>query len=560
MKFQMFSKNNLDKSTSPYLLQHKHNPIHWQEYSTKVIEHAKEYDLPILISIGYSTCHWCHVMANDTFSNVEIADYMNKNYVNIKVDREQRPDIDSYAMSFIQEAYGQGGWPLNVIFTPNLEPFFAGTYIASTPKYSMPGFLEVATQVKEFYEDNKDTITAYIPRTFSDNIIESPDFEIYKNQIDSENWGNKANQKFPPHCTLLYLLSNPHVEHDIEIQNYLKNTLDKMASSGLHDQIGGGFYRYCVDQQWHIPHFEKMLYDQAMMLISYSLGYKKFEDPQYLEIIKQIIFSLDDTFRIDDLYMSGHDADTDHEEGTTYLWSSDEFSDIEKYTPIEFEGKYHITGFIGDKELKTKLYETRKLRPQPDVDTKIITSINALLGVAFCFVEKYTDLKTDVEKLYRSLLSQSNRHSDTQKEYFLEDAASIFLLQTFLFERKLVNTTTLDAQFQNLQRFNTKDGWVENPGEDFHQVMAPNFDHPIPSTLSLLNWALLRYKIIKEEELPDLDYKMPINFDAHNYVALFEREHKLYKVSNMPTKKDLLSLYIEDDSNTMCYKGACRPI
>lgn len=557
----MFNRNNLDKSSSPYLRQHSQNPFHWQEYSNEVLQYAKETDKPILISIGYSTCHWCHVMAADTFSNIEIANYMNENYVCIKVDREQRPDIDTFAMGFMQEAYGQGGWPLNVVVTPDLKPFFAATYIASKPKHSMPGFLEIAQRVLAYYKENKNDIESYVPQAYPTPSIESPDLLNYVKQFDVINYGFNSNQKFPPHCTLLYLLSNPHIEQYEEIKPYLKKTLDKMAESGLHDQIGGGFYRYCVDQQWQIPHFEKMLYDQAMMLINYSLGYFLYKDEKYKTNIEQILFSLKDTFEFKNLYMSGHDADTDHQEGTTYLWSQEEIANIEKYKPIKFEGKFHLNGTVRE-PLRSELYTIRKARPQPSVDTKIITSWNSLIGVAFCYVEKFTNIRTDVEDLYRELFKQRKLHTTNrgakQESYFLEDAASILLFQTFLFENSIVSEHDLDIQYEEVLKFKINDQWIENPNSDFINIEAQKLDHPIPSTISLLEWALTRYKILKDQELLDIDYSLPLNFDAHNFVALLERENILYKCEQFPADKSPLSLYKQDTSNIVCYKDACR--
>lgn len=558
----MFNRNNLDKSSSPYLLQHRDNPIHWQEYSKEVVNFAKNEDKPILLSIGYSTCHWCHVMAADTFSDEAIADYMNSNYVCIKVDREQRPDIDSFCMSFMQEAYGQGGWPLNVVVTPDLKPFFAATYIASTPKHSMPGFLEIAQRVLAYYEDNKNDIDIYKPQNFKTPEIESPDLLNYVKQFDAVDFGFIANQKFPPHCTLLYLLSNPHISQYEEIKGFLKNTLDKMQDSGLHDQIGGGFFRYCVDKEWKIPHFEKMLYDQAMMLITYSLGYYLFKDESYKETIKQILFSLDDTFNKNGLYMSGHDADTEHEEGTTYLWNEDEFPTLAKYNPVAFENKFHINSRI-EEDTRRELYEIRKSRPQPSVDTKTITSWNCLLGVGFFYVEKFVGMKTQLQTLFANVQMQKRTHTsnndELQKEYFLEDAASFLLLETFMYELQAVTFEELNLQYEEVMQFKVEGKWIENPNSDFLSVEAQKFDHPIPSSVSLLEWALTRFKILSDQETLDIDYSLPLNFDAHNFVALLERESKFYKCETEPKEKSPLSLFKKDKENVVCYKDACTP-
>ena len=335
-----------------------------------------------------------------------------------------------------------------------------------------------------------------------------------------------------------------------------------MQNSGLHDQIGGGFFRYCVDKEWHIPHFEKMLYDQAMMLINYSLGYHLFKEEAYKETVKQILFCLEDTFSKNGLYMSGHDADTDHEEGTTYLWDDSEFPTLENYRPIPFEGKYHVNSQV-DEALRSYLYDIRKTRPQPSVDTKIITSWNCLLGVGFFYVEKFVGLVTELQTLFSNVSAQKRTHTSNdnkhQKEYFLEDAASYLLLQTFMYENQVVTLEELKLQYEEVLQFKIEESWVENPNSDFLNVEAQKFDHPTPSTISILEWSITRYKILSDQETLDLDYSLPLNFDAHNFVALLERESKFFKCETEPVEKSPLSLFKKDKDNVVCYKDACTP-
>ena len=564
--------NNLDKSTSPYLRQHKDNPIAWQEYSEEVIEYAKSTKRPLFISVGYATCHWCHVMANDTFSNVEVAKFMNKKFVCIKVDREQRPDIDSFCMNFIQSSYGQGGWPLNVVMTPDLKPFFAATYLASEPKYNMGGFIDVMTQVFDFYVENVDDLENFNPRIFDNQQIESPNWDDYENQFDLSNGGFMSQTKFPPHCSLLFLLSSDEAMARPKILAWAKNVLDIMQDSGLADHVGGGFFRYCVDKNWEIPHFEKMLYDQAMMLISYSLGYKVFKDQSYKQTISEILFSLEDTFRIGDLYASGHDADTKHIEGQTYAWNEEELKNIlgsqyddfkEHYELIDFEEDFHIKR-KSDSILAKTLYDVRKKRAQPSVDTKILTSWNSLLGIAFNYVERFTGIHTRVTELYNSIIIQKDTRSThegiKQKEVFLEDVASILLLQTYMFERGSVTKEELDQQKNLVMTFNIEGRWIENPNTDFTQVEAGEFDHPIPSSLSIVQWALMRYNIIKGNEETELKYKTSINFDAHNFIADFAINHWHYKTNELPIDSPLLSIFEYSDENIVCHDHSCTSL
>lgn len=568
----MFQKNKLSQSSSPYLRQHKDNPIHWQEFSEEVLGYAKQTGKPLFISIGYATCHWCHVMAGDTFSNQEIATFMNQNFVNIKVDREQRPDIDTYCMSFIQQHYGQGGWPLNVVLSPDLKPFFGATYIASTSKYGRPDFLTVMMQVLDFYNENKDKLSPFTAESTISKPLDNPDLSMYVQQIDEENGGFKSNQKFPPHCSLQYLMSDPNARENKASSDFCFNTLKIMQNSGLHDHVGGGFFRYCVDPQWKVPHFEKMLYDQAMMLINYSLGYAIYGEESFKETIERLLFCLEDTFRIGDLYVSGHDADTNHEEGTTYLWTKKQLEDffgkniddfLNEYEMIEFENSNHLRK-IGSSTKAYELYDLRKKRDQPFVDTKILTSWNALLGVAFCFVEKYVGIKTPVRKLYTALLKQKNNHStngnQVQSDYFLEDASSILLLQTFVAELMDIKIQDLENQFNELSQFLIEGTWIENPDSDFLQIAPQEFDHPSPSSASILQWAKVRYAILTDTEIPETFFKGPINFDAYNNVALFAREHHHIKAEEIPRDVPILNIFQSSSANTICFHGSCVPL
>src|SRR3989344_5932399 len=313
-----FKRNNLDKATSPYLQQHKENPIYWQEWSKEVLEYAKKNSKIIVVSVGYAACHWCHVMANEAFSNKEIADFLNKHFVSIKVDKEQRPDIDNYMMAFIQETQGQGGWPLNIFLTPDLKPFLAVTYVPIEPRFSLPGFIYLLRNVKGTYDKHQREIREYLPIFHKgEDSEEQHIIQAIKNNFINNGFGFGA--MFPPHNTLLFLLSYYEKNKGAGIKDILEKILDAMAMNGLHDHLQGGFYRYCVDGSWTIPHFEKMLYDQAMLLWVYSIAYKVFKKPGYKIILEKIIECLEDTY-YGGLYYTAHDADTDHQEGGTYLW------------------------------------------------------------------------------------------------------------------------------------------------------------------------------------------------------------------------------------------------
>ena len=313
-----FNRNNLAKSSSPYLQQHKNNPIWWQEWSEEMLEYAKRENKLLLVSIGYSTCHWCHVMAQEAFSDREIADYLNNHFVSIKVDREQRPDIDQYCMHYIMQTQGQGGWPLNVFMTPDKQPVYALTYASTQPKHGMPGFITILKAIKVglTQEHSHDFTPGYEK---GEEIPQQKLTAAIEQNFDREFGGFGHGMKFPPHCTLLYLL---YAEEEECAKEIVQNTVDAMALGGLHDHLQGGFFRYCTDRDWTIPHFEKMLYDQAMHLWVYSAAYHRYKKSEYKAVAEKILQCLAETFEEDGLYYSAHDADTNHEEGLTHLWDA----------------------------------------------------------------------------------------------------------------------------------------------------------------------------------------------------------------------------------------------
>ena len=358
------TRNNLDLSVSPYLRQHRENPVWWQEWSQEVLDHARETDRILLVSVGYATCHWCHVMAADAFSDPDVAAYLNEHFMPIKVDREQRPDIDQMLMDFLVQTTGQGGWPLNAFLSPRLEPFFAMTYAATESRYGIPSFLDILHRVVEFYGANKDELKPFEVRApapapgggprggntgspGAEGGTGSPgeggegreDAELARiteaisRAFDEEHAGFGSSQKFPPHSTLLYLL-NRYADSryagtpDETAGHIARNTLETMQRRGLHDHLQGGFFRYCVDRAWTIPHFEKMLYDQALLLWSFSLGARVFSREDFRRTAEGIYRCLEETFAEDGVYVSGHDADTDHVEGATYVWTPAEIEAV----------------------------------------------------------------------------------------------------------------------------------------------------------------------------------------------------------------------------------------
>lgn len=580
-----FNKNNLDLSNSPYLIQHKDNPINWQEYSNDVISYAKEQNKPILMSIGYSTCHWCHVMANDTFSNDEIAKFLNENFISIKIDREQRPDIDAFCMAFIQQTTGNGGWPLNIFLTPEIKPFYAVTYVGSTPKYGMPDFLTLIKAVKDFYYKNEGKIEQFKLNGEKLNDFTDDIFKLFEINADKIYGGFGNSMKFPPHCGLIFLLTHPELKNNENMFNFTKKTLDVIINSGLNDHIGGGFYRYCIDRNWNIPHFEKMLYDQAMMIINYSIAYNLIKKEEYKETVKRIVFSLQNSFLNGSLFISSHNADTNHNEGLTYLWSVDELKNVlsndefvffvNNYELIPFEGLYHIkrknnistNDNLLNNNILNKLLTFRNTKEQPSKDEKIITSWNALIGISFIFANRYCDLNLNVKNIYDNLMIQENSHSSfngiLQKEFFNEDFSAMFLFATYLYEDSVITIDELNKHFEKINIFKENNNYFENPVDDFVKIPINTFDHPNPSSNTLLKWALSRYEILSDN-LPNdnINYLQPFNHDGFNYVVNFVKECVIIKSPEKYDYKNISihSVQIKSDKKTICSKGVCREI
>lgn len=574
------NRNNLGKSSSPYLQQHKSNPIWWQEWSQEVLDYAKKENKLLFVSIGYATCHWCHVMAQEAFSDQEIARYLNKHFVSIKVDREQRPDIDQYCMQYLMQTQGQGGWPLNVFMTADKQPVYALTYASVEPKYGMPGFLTLLKAVKEGFTDKHthDFVPAKEERA---SIPENNLLITIRQHFDKEFGGFGVGMKFPPHCALLYLL------HTQDTKDIVTKTLDSMAMSGLHDHLQGGFYRYSVDRAWTIPHFEKMLYDQALLLWVYSAAYHLYKKEEYKTVAEKILQNLEETFENDGLYYSAHDADTNHEEGLTYLWdtkelqnslTNGEYDTLSKIYHLKenFEAMIHLTKqeliFLPD--IENKLLAIRKKRTQPFTDKKIVTSWNALIGIALMHAYRYiqndsarTKAFTLFDKLmekhyHNGKLIHSSLNNQVQEQEFLEDYATLLVFATYLHEENNQHKDLITTLTAKLLQFK-KEHWVESNNSDFKEVAAQIYDHPTPSSSSFAEYGLLRKNILFNEDYDEMGYGMPLSQDFHNMVASFSQGnlHVYHTPQKIQWEKlPLNSIQIKDGLHQECFKGVCKKL
>ena len=418
--------NALVNETSPYLLQHAHNPVNWHPWNKETLTKAEQEGKLILISIGYSACHWCHVMEDESFEDDSVAEYMNQNFINIKIDREERPDIDKIYMNAVQLMTQSGGWPLNCIALPDGKPIWGGTYF---PKEQ---WLEQITQVNEFYSNNPETVIEYAEKVAkgiqqSELVAfnnEDPDFSWsdldqtvvnWKKKFDSINGGPDRAPKFPLPNNYLFLMRYAQLKNDNTVKEHVQLTLDKMAFGGIYDQIGGGFARYSVDKIWKVPHFEKMLYDNAQLVSLYSEAYTAYQKPLYKEIVEETLaFIGRELSHENGAFYSALDADSEGEEGKFYIWNKEELQSIlgEEYnlfskyyninekgfwehenyillkenSDIDFAQKHQIDLTILQEKVKSWkniLLTERGKRTKPGLDDKSLTSWNALMCKAY---------------------------------------------------------------------------------------------------------------------------------------------------------------------------------
>ncbi|HSC91593.1 MAG TPA: thioredoxin domain-containing protein [Gaiellaceae bacterium] len=385
--------NRLADETSPYLLQHAGNPVDWLPWGDEAFARARVEDKPILLSIGYAACHWCHVMAHESFEDAETAALMNERFVNVKVDREERPDVDAVYMDAVVALTGHGGWPMTVFLTPEGEPFLGGTYFPPEPRHGIPAFRQVLVAVSDAYRERHGEVAAQA-RQLTDAIAAAaaarPSTDPLTEGLLAEaerglrqgfdpvhgGWGHAP--KFPPAATLEFLLRR---ESD-DARAMVRTTLDGMARGGMYDLVGGGFHRYSVDHEWLVPHFEKMLYDNALLASTYLHAWALWGQERDRRVVEETLdYVLRELLLEDGAFASAQDADTDGVEGLTFTWTEDELAEAgvprpELLRPFE-HGRSMLRGELTDEE-RARLFETRERRPKPARDDKAISSWNGL--------------------------------------------------------------------------------------------------------------------------------------------------------------------------------------
>ena len=443
--------NRLADEQSPYLRQHKDNPVEWYPWGEEAFETARREEKPIFLSIGYSTCHWCHVMERESFEDREVAAVLNDGYVPIKVDREERPDVDSIYMDVCQMMRGQGGWPLTVLLTPDRKPFFAATYLPKEGRFQQTGLMDLLPRVKKLWRNDRDKlledaeeVTDLLRRSTEEQERgDAPGPQLLSEaarqlsrQFDRTHGGFGSAPKFPAPHNLLFLLRHWHRTGEERALDMVTETLDQMRLGGMFDQVGYGFHRYSTDQQWKLPHFEKMLYDQAMHVLAYTDAYQATGEERYERTAREVLtYAMRDLQAPDSGFYSAEDADSENEdgemeEGAFYVWSTDEIRELLDPDLAELvidvynmapEGNYqeestgertgknvlHLDRSLADEAerrdpdedalrdrletARTTLLEARSERPRPHLDDKVLTDWNGLMVAALATAARAFD-------------------------------------------------------------------------------------------------------------------------------------------------------------------------
>ena len=549
--------NHLINETSPYLLQHANNPVNWYPWCEDAFLKAREENKPIFLSIGYSTCHWCHVMAHESFENEEVAEILNKHFISIKVDREERPDIDSVYMSVCQTFTGSGGWPMSIFMTWDKKPFYAGTYFPPHSRYGMPGFRELLNTIRSEWSTNQENLLKYGEEIIkhlkdtstnenikNDNDLIKQAVRFFEHTFDSVYGGFGNAPKFPTPHNLMFLMLYANLNNDLNALKMAEKTLIQMRKGGIFDHIGYGFSRYSTDKYYLAPHFEKMLYDNALLIIAYTCISSITHNDIYLDTaIKTAEYIINEMTSQSGGFYSAQDADSEGVEGKYYTFSQKEIFDVlGENRGKEFAKTFDITedgnfeGMNIPNLLKTtnldshfeedikKLYEYRKNRYKLHLDDKILISWNFMMIISMCMLYKvtknikYLNIAKKAAKFIEENMSSdlnlytSYRDGKHSNNVFLDDYAFFIAGMTELYNSTL-NIGYLKKAEDFLKR--AVELFMDNKNGGFYLSLAKStelfinpketYDGAIPSGNSVMAYNLVRlYKITQKEEYREL--------------------------------------------------------
>jgi uncharacterized protein YyaL (SSP411 family) len=566
-------ENSLIHETSPYLLQHAKNPVQWYAWNETALKKAKNENKPIFLSIGYSSCHWCHVMAHESFENEEIAKIMNENFVNIKVDREERPDLDDIYQKVCQIVAGQGGWPLSVFLTPDQKPFYVGTYFPILDSYGRPGFGSLLRQLAQSWKEKPNDILK-AAENFLTNLQKTESI-LYPSKLDKSildeaainlmqigdpiNGGFGSAPKFPNSSNLSFLLRYSKLSGIFSFKEFALKTLKKMARGGIFDQLGGGFHRYSTDSKWLVPHFEKMLYDNALIPIVYTEAYQITKDSFYLDVVtKTLNYVLREMTLPEGGFYSAQDADSDGEEGKYYVWNKNDVKEILGneaeifclfYDVTEggnFEGKTILYNNLPlssiafkfgktEDEIKKildsssqKLLEARAKRNPPGLDDKVLTSWNAMMISAFAKGYRVSHNKSFLQAAENGIsfiennliidkkLLRTYKNGTAKIQAYLEDYSYLI--------NALLDVFEINPKLEYLERAKTFASYlIDHFWDSAHNsffmtgdtheklIVRPksNYDLSIPSGNSIAAYSFLRlFHLTQEKKFFDISLKI----------------------------------------------------
>ncbi len=551
--------NHLYNETSPYLLQHVHQPVNWYPWGEEAFKKAKEENKPIFLSIGYSTCHWCHVMGEESFDDDQVAALLNRYFVSIKVDKEERPDIDAIYMTVAQSLTGSGGWPLTILMTPEQKPFFAGTYFPKKSRYGRVGMLDLISAIGEKWQEDPEDLLATakeIGEIFAKETTEkesqSPNKQVItaalkeiSQRFDEKYGGFSPAPKFPTPHYLLFLLHSHQLGLSEKALPMAEKTLESLYQGGIYDHVGFGFSRYATDSKWLIPHFEKMLYDNALLVMAYTQGYQITKNPLYKEIAQNTLtyITREMTHPLGGFY-SAQDADSQGEEGKYYTWTKEEIEKVLgkeegesfcKEYGVTFEGNFEGKNIInllhkplGVLQQQTKnqletLYQNRLSRYPLHKDDKILTAWNAMMISTFALAgqvfkeEGYIKIAQRAYGFIQEYMTQENgrlqvsfREGKAKGEGLLDDYAYMLLASLSLYE------ATFDPQYlekgKNLFE-KMKEGFIDERGGYYLSpvygeklLYRPKefYDGATPSGNSILVYSLIKLAtLLGNEELTE---------------------------------------------------------